>query len=180
MVSDHAFNFLYHHCFAIWRIRRTGAGDAAVADMKQLFKRLKDRASNPEKRWANQRTGDVDCGVFGLSAVSASAFPFIEKIYLHPNRTAGPRAAVRAVADRAAAEDAGWGLWWVIESGWAGRGELAGGIFANLDRIDLVELIADDHFKSDAKGAASAQDASPRKSRSRCTAWRWVGGQRMP
>ncbi len=33
--------------------------------------------------------------------------------------------------------------------GW--RGELAAGIFANLDRIDLVELIADDHFKSDAK-----------------------------
>jgi uncharacterized protein (UPF0276 family) len=33
--------------------------------------------------------------------------------------------------------------------GW--RGELAGGIFANLDRIDLVELIADDHFKSDTK-----------------------------
>jgi uncharacterized protein (UPF0276 family) len=33
--------------------------------------------------------------------------------------------------------------------GW--RGELAAGIFAHLDRIDLVELIADDHFKATAK-----------------------------
>jgi uncharacterized protein (UPF0276 family) len=30
--------------------------------------------------------------------------------------------------------------------GW--RGELAAGIFAHLDRIDIVELIADDHFKA--------------------------------
>lgn len=33
--------------------------------------------------------------------------------------------------------------------GW--RGELAAGIFAHLDRIDLVELIADDHFKASAR-----------------------------
>lgn len=33
--------------------------------------------------------------------------------------------------------------------GW--RGELAAGIFANLERIDLVELIADDHFESGEK-----------------------------
>ncbi|MBL8519900.1 MAG: DUF692 family protein [Betaproteobacteria bacterium] len=33
--------------------------------------------------------------------------------------------------------------------GW--RGDLAAGIFAHLDRIDLVELIADDYFKADAK-----------------------------
>lgn len=33
--------------------------------------------------------------------------------------------------------------------GW--RGELAAGIFAHLDRIDLVELIADDHFRSPAR-----------------------------
>ncbi|HEX4859205.1 MAG TPA: DUF692 family protein [Usitatibacteraceae bacterium] len=33
--------------------------------------------------------------------------------------------------------------------GW--RGELAAGIFTHLDRIDLVELIADDHFKSSPK-----------------------------
>lgn len=39
--------------------------------------------------------------------------------------------------------------------GW--RGELAAGIFAHLDRIDLVELIADDHFK------ASAREARPLK-----------------
>jgi uncharacterized protein (UPF0276 family) len=33
--------------------------------------------------------------------------------------------------------------------GW--RGELAAGIFGHLDRIDIVELIADDHYKADAK-----------------------------
>lgn len=33
--------------------------------------------------------------------------------------------------------------------GW--RGELAAGIFAHLDAIDLVELIADDHFGADAR-----------------------------
>lgn len=33
--------------------------------------------------------------------------------------------------------------------GW--RGELAAGIFSHLDRIDLVEVIADDHFKASAR-----------------------------
>ncbi|MBL8514958.1 MAG: TIGR04222 domain-containing membrane protein [Betaproteobacteria bacterium] len=65
---------------AVWRIRRTGAGDAAVADMKQLFKRLKDRASNLK---GGGQTNELAMliGVFGLSAVTASSFPFIEKIY---------------------------------------------------------------------------------------------------
>jgi uncharacterized protein (UPF0276 family) len=35
--------------------------------------------------------------------------------------------------------------------GLAWRGELAAGIFAHLDRIDIVELIADDHFQAPAR-----------------------------
>ncbi|MBL8343304.1 MAG: DUF692 family protein [Rubrivivax sp.] len=35
--------------------------------------------------------------------------------------------------------------------GLAWRGELAAGIFAHLERIDIVELIADDHFKAERK-----------------------------
>ncbi len=69
--------------FAVWRVRRTGAGDAAVADMKQLFKRLKDRAGNLKSGGQTNELAML-LGVFGLSAVSASAFPFIEKLYPAP------------------------------------------------------------------------------------------------
>lgn len=39
--------------------------------------------------------------------------------------------------------------------GW--RGELAAGIFTHLDEIDLLEVIADDHFKSDARALRPLQ-----------------------
>jgi uncharacterized protein (UPF0276 family) len=39
--------------------------------------------------------------------------------------------------------------------GW--RGELAAGIFAHLERIDIVELIADDHFNASAKALRPLQ-----------------------
>lgn len=65
---------------AMWRLRRTGAGDAAVTDMKQLFKRLKDRASNLKSGGQTNELAML-LGVYGLSAVTASSFPFIEKIY---------------------------------------------------------------------------------------------------
>ena len=74
--------------FAVWRVRRTGAGDAAVADMKQLFKRLKDRASNLKSGGQTNELAML-IGVFGLSAVSASAFPIIEKIYPAPKSDGG-------------------------------------------------------------------------------------------
>ncbi len=73
---------------AVWRMRRTSAGDAAVADMKQLFKRLKDRASNLKSGGQTNELAML-LGVFGLSAVSASAFPFIEKLYPTPRSDSG-------------------------------------------------------------------------------------------
>lgn len=69
--------------FAITRMRRTGAGDAAVADMQQLFKRLKDRASSLRAGGATNELAML-LGVFGVAAAPAAAFPFIEKLYPRP------------------------------------------------------------------------------------------------
>ncbi len=70
--------------FFIWRRRRTGAGDAMLADLKQLFARLKSRAKSLKTGGATSEAALL-AAVFGLAALPAASFPFMDKLY--PNRS---------------------------------------------------------------------------------------------
>jgi uncharacterized protein (TIGR04222 family) len=72
----------------MWRRRRTGAGDEAVADLKQLFKRLRQRGASLQRGGGTNELAML-LGVFGLGAVSAHAFPVIEAIYPKPKVESG-------------------------------------------------------------------------------------------
>lgn len=63
-----------------WFIRRTGRGDAMLADLKSLFSRLKSRAKSLH---AGGQTNEAAllAAVFGLSAIPTAGFPFMEKLY---------------------------------------------------------------------------------------------------
>lgn len=67
----------------LWRRRLTFAGDAALADLKTLFKRLKSRAS-ALKAGGESNEMAMLIAVFGLAALPATAFPFVEKLYPQP------------------------------------------------------------------------------------------------
>ena len=64
----------------IWRRRRTAQGDEMLSDLKSLFSRLKDRAKSMR---AGGQTNEAAllAAVFGLSALPAASFPFLEKLY---------------------------------------------------------------------------------------------------
>lgn len=64
----------------IWKKRLTGRGDAMVSDLKDLFSRLKGRAKTMR---AGGQTNEAAmlAAVFGLSALPAANFPFMEKLY---------------------------------------------------------------------------------------------------
>ncbi len=64
----------------IWKRRRTGAGDAMLADLRSLFSRLKDRAKTLRAGGATNEAALL-AAVFGLSALAASNFPFLETLY---------------------------------------------------------------------------------------------------
>ena len=64
----------------LWRKRRTARGDAMLTDLRSLFSRLKDRAKSLR---AGGQTNEAAllAAVFGLSALPAASFPFMEKLY---------------------------------------------------------------------------------------------------
>lgn len=63
-----------------WRKRLTGRGDAMLADLRDLFSRLKSRAKSLR---AGGRTNEAAllAAVFGLAALPAAGFPFMERLY---------------------------------------------------------------------------------------------------
>ena len=72
----------------IWRRRRTALGDAMLTDLRSLFSRLKDRAKALR---AGGQTNEAAllAAVFGLSALPAASFPFMEKLYPAKARDGG-------------------------------------------------------------------------------------------
>jgi uncharacterized protein (TIGR04222 family) len=64
----------------IWFRRRTARGDAMLTDLQSLFARLKNRS---EVLRAGGQTNEAAllAAVFGLSALSVSVFPFMERLY---------------------------------------------------------------------------------------------------
>ena len=66
--------------FVFWFRRRTARGDAMLTDLRSLFARLKGRAKSLR---AGGQTNEAAllAAVFGLSALPAASFPFMEKLY---------------------------------------------------------------------------------------------------
>lgn len=64
----------------VWFRRRTALGDAMLTDLRSLFARLKGRAKSMR---AGGQTNEAAllAAVFGLSALPATNFPFMEKLY---------------------------------------------------------------------------------------------------
>jgi uncharacterized protein (TIGR04222 family) len=63
-----------------WFKRLTARGADSVDDLKQLFSRLKQRKARLRKGGETNEVAML-AAVFGLSALSASDFPFLEKLY---------------------------------------------------------------------------------------------------
>jgi len=63
-----------------WKRRRTALGDAMLSDLRSLFARLKGRAKSLR---AGGQTNEAAllAAVFGLSALPAASFPFMDKLY---------------------------------------------------------------------------------------------------
>lgn len=72
----------------IWLRRRTSLGDAMLTDLRSLFSRLKGRAKALR---AGGQTNEAAllAAVFGLSALPAASFPFMEKLYPAKARDGG-------------------------------------------------------------------------------------------
>ncbi|MCY7387557.1 MAG: TIGR04222 domain-containing membrane protein [Burkholderiales bacterium] len=64
----------------IWFRRHTARGEAMLADLRSLFSRLKGRAKSLR---AGGQTNEAAllAAVFGLSALPAASFPFMEQLY---------------------------------------------------------------------------------------------------
>ena len=64
----------------VWRRRLTAQGDAMLTDLRSLFSRLKGRAKTMR---AGGQTNEAAllAAVFGLAALPAASFPFLEKLY---------------------------------------------------------------------------------------------------
>lgn len=72
-----------------WRRPRTFAGDAAIADLETLFKRLKDRAAMLRPGSGGNEVAML-AAVFGLAALPAGAFPYVATLYPRPpNESSG-------------------------------------------------------------------------------------------
>jgi uncharacterized protein (TIGR04222 family) len=72
----------------MWRRRRTFAGDAALADLRTLFKRLKQRAGALRPGGASNEMALL-IAVFGLAALPAQAFPVVQQLYPQPTAGSG-------------------------------------------------------------------------------------------
>lgn len=68
----------------IWRRRLTARGAATLADLRELFSRLKGRAKSLRSGGQTNEAALLGA-VFGLSALPADAFPFLRKLY--PQKT---------------------------------------------------------------------------------------------
>jgi uncharacterized protein (TIGR04222 family) len=64
----------------VWFRRRTARGDAMLADLESLFSRLKNRAKSL-RTGGQTNEAALLAAVFGLAAVPATSFPFLEKLY---------------------------------------------------------------------------------------------------
>ena len=76
-------------CWVAYRIGQgniTASGDRALSSLKTLMKRLKDRAASlPAGGASNEAL--LLAAVFGIHALPASAFPFVEALYPRPKTT---------------------------------------------------------------------------------------------
>ena len=63
-----------------WFKRHTAPGDAMLADLRSLFSRLKGRAKSLRPGGQTNEAALL-AAVFGLSALSAASFPFMENLY---------------------------------------------------------------------------------------------------
>lgn len=63
-----------------WFKRLTAPGEQTIDDLKTLFGRLKKRSATLPKGGETNEVAML-AGVFGLSALSASDYPFLEKLY---------------------------------------------------------------------------------------------------
>ncbi len=78
-------------CIALvlaYRRRRTGRGDAALERLQTLFASLKRRAAKITPGGASQEAV-VLAAVFGLAALPAAHFPFIERLFPKPQGAGG-------------------------------------------------------------------------------------------
>jgi uncharacterized protein (TIGR04222 family) len=76
-------------CVALWiayRKRLTGLGEAMMEDLKELFERLKDRA-NTLRAGGKTNEAALLAAVFGLSALPATGFPYIRKLFPAKNKS---------------------------------------------------------------------------------------------
>jgi uncharacterized protein (TIGR04222 family) len=64
----------------VWMKRRTGRGDAMMADLKDLFSRLKGRAKTLRAGGQTNEAAMV-AAVFGLAMLPTDNFPFMENLY---------------------------------------------------------------------------------------------------
>ena len=63
-----------------WRKRRTGLGEAMLRDLRSLFSRLKSRGKSL-RGGGQTNEAALLAAVYGLSALPAASFPFMEKLY---------------------------------------------------------------------------------------------------
>ncbi len=68
------------YLFVQYGSERTGLGDRVLEDLKVLFKSLKDRANSIRPGGATNEPALL-AAVYGVSALSASSFPYVEKLF---------------------------------------------------------------------------------------------------
>ena len=71
--------------FVCWFKRRTARGDAMLKDLRSLFSRLKRRA-RALRPGGQTNEAALLAAVFGLSALPAASFPFMERLYPSKSR----------------------------------------------------------------------------------------------
>lgn len=68
------------YLFKVYNKERTGLGDRVLTDLRTLFKGLKDRGSSI-KPGGETNEAALLAAVFGVAALSAASFPYIEKLF---------------------------------------------------------------------------------------------------
>ena len=152
---------------------RTTRGDRMLGDLRILFDALRGRA---EDLWPSASTNELALlmAVFGLGAVSVYHFPFV-KAFRRPRHVdisgGGPRTTSSCGGSSCGSSSScgGGGSSCGGGGGCGGGGcggcgdrdcfgltwqpALAAGILANLDRIDAVEVIAEEQFRASSRAA---------------------------
>ena len=131
---------------------RTAAGESYLGSIRSMFSELQRRASEIRPGSGSRELLWLTA-LFGAAALPASAFPFVQRLWPQPARSTttsgcggasyssgcgGGGGGRRMRRLRKLMHEDRVGLGW--------RPELAAGIFDALDRIDVLEVIADNYF----------------------------------